>query len=202
MIVSLSFLYHILIKIWAPRASWEINEHSYCYWNQHKGILCSACPYLNNSSHGHHPLFHQPSESNAFFLFNLFSPAAVDANGKQPLLLHRQACVLKHNSKMWKCAGRRRRRWRRQACTWMHSVTFYLPRGCARLSYLRLCKAGVKHKALVNDQPRAYDCITLQWICSRWVEYYWWISFFPTKFLQSPMTAKQWTGRAQIQPVK
>lgn len=86
---------------------------------------------------------------------------------------------------MWKCAGRRRR-WRRQACTWMHSVTFYLPSGCAGLSYLRLCKAGVKHKTLVNDQPRTYDCITLQWICSRWVEYYWWISFFPTKFLQSP----------------
>lgn len=82
---------------------------------------------------------------------------------------------------MWKCSGR----WRRQACTWMHSVTFYLARGCAGLSYLRLCKAGVKHKALVNDQPRAYDCITLQWICSRWVEYYWW-------FFQQNSCKVQW----------
>lgn len=40
-IMSLSCFYLALIKIWAPRASWEINEHSYCYWNQHKGILCS-----------------------------------------------------------------------------------------------------------------------------------------------------------------
>lgn len=88
---------------------------------------------------------------------------------------------------MWKCAGR----WRRQACTWMHSVTFYLPGGCAGLSYLGLCKAGVKHKALVNDQPQAYDCITLQWICSRWVEYYWWISFFfPTKIPAKPNDCK------------
>lgn len=58
----------------------------------------------------------------------------------------------------------------------LHSVTLGLPRGCSARSYLGLCKAGVKHKALVNDQPQAYDCITLQWICSRWVEYYWWIS--------------------------
>lgn len=46
-IMPLSCFYHTLIKIWAPTASWEINEHSYCYWNQHKGILCSACSYLN-----------------------------------------------------------------------------------------------------------------------------------------------------------
>lgn len=64
--MPLSCFYHVLIKIWAPTASWEINEHSYCYWNQHKGILYSACSYLNKWSHGHHPLFHQFSESNVF----------------------------------------------------------------------------------------------------------------------------------------
>lgn len=46
-ILSLSCLYHSLIKIWAPTASWVINGHSYCYWKKHKGILCSMHSYLN-----------------------------------------------------------------------------------------------------------------------------------------------------------
>lgn len=64
---------------------------------------------------------------------------------------------------MWKCAGpwRRRRHYHSHGCTpWHLSVR----RIC--LSYLKLCKAGVKHKALVNDRPQTYDCIRLYWLFS------------------------------------
>lgn len=156
MIVSLSLLYHILIKIWAPRASWEINEHSYCYWNQHKGILCWPRSYLNNQSHGHHPLFHQPSQSNALFLFNLFSPPTLDA------------LVLAAGSTLARGTVQGR------ACTRLHGVTAALPGGCAAApSYLGLCKSWCQ------TQGAGKWSATGIWLhhapvnfASRWVKYY------------------------------
>lgn len=182
MIAALSFLYLFLIKIWAPRASWEINEHSYCYWNQHKGILCSACPYLNNNHmliihyfiSRHNPALSSPS---ICFLHRRRTP-------ERPLRSHRRG----------PCDQTRPSR--------LPSVTLWLPGGCSAPSYLRLCKAGVKHKALVNDQPQAiwlYHTPVSRPEMSRVLL----MDFFcATKFLQRLMAAEQWTDWAQLQAFK
>lgn len=148
MIVSLSFLYLILITIWAPRASWEINEHSYCYWNQHKGILCSFLSLSKQLITWSSSIISSAVTIERFLPFQFVFRAS---SGRQATAL-----VAPTNAAVTAALGA-------------------LPGGCAGPSYLGPCKAGVKHKALVNDQPRAYDHITPQWIYSRQVEYYWWI---------------------------
>lgn len=150
MIVSLSFLYLILIKIWAPRASWEINEHSYCYWNQHKGILCSACPYLNSN---HMVIIH-------YFISRHDRPCSLRQlwTPEQPLCSLRRACVIKRDS-------RSRTRWH-FACR--EDVPLRLIWDCVKLVW------NTRRWSMISRRP--YDCITLQWIASRWVEYYWWVS--------------------------
>lgn len=65
-ILFLSCSCQALIKIWAPTNSLLTNEHPYCYWNKHKGILCSVCCYLNKLSHGHQTFPHQWSKPSAF----------------------------------------------------------------------------------------------------------------------------------------